>query len=96
MSSGHRRADGERRGWSVRRASRDLNGSERTKQLKRVFARDEGVCCWCGKDVKRRDASREHMVPLKDGGSTGDENVKLAHKACNNDRDQRESGKEAA
>jgi hypothetical protein len=54
--------------------------------LQRLYQRDKGICHICTKRVQRlEDASREHVFPKFLGGTAGkrSENIKLAHKWCN-------------
>ena len=53
-------------------------------------------CHWCGRDVlfgghakaqDGRTATREHIVPRAAGGSDTSDNLELACKRCNNERD---------
>ncbi len=77
--------------WSPageRRRARDLTPREAKAQLNRVYRRDRGICQLCDLPCTRADASREHKIPLRDGGSNDDGNVVLAHKLCNNLADQ--------
>lgn len=61
-------------------------------------------CCHCGKQMlfKRRGdfarlgkfgATIEHLIPVRDGGSNDLDNLRLAHKICNNMRDKNEMKK---
>lgn len=61
----------------------DRSGSSRRNQLERVYTRDDGICYLCKRHVPRELASRDHVVDLSEGGSREDDNVKLAHKKCN-------------
>lgn len=67
-----------------RKRAGDLSSAgARRRQLDRVYAKYEGICQMCFKFCPRSEASREHVIDLSLGGSNGDENVILAHKACN-------------
>lgn len=56
--------------------------------------RDGDLCCWCNEpmdfDNLGSDTPRvptfEHVVRRADGGENSFENLKLAHKKCNNER----------
>ena len=55
--------------------------------LRKLYQREKGICCICGKRVSNiEDATREHKVPKFLGGTAGykSENIGLAHKWCNN------------
>lgn len=43
-----------------------------------VYARDDGHCQYCGVFVPRNKATREHVIPRSQGGSTSFENVVVA------------------
>lgn len=66
-----------------------------------VFARDNGVCHLCGKDVDRSlsftDAmgpTMDHLVPLVAGGAHSLANVALAHRSCNSSKGTRAVGEQ--
>lgn len=54
-----------------------------------VFARDRGRCQYCGKPVKRPDATYDHVVPRAHGGLTRWDNIVIACLPCN----QRKGGR---
>lgn len=57
-----------------------------------VFARDGGACQYCGRRLRRAEATWDHVVPRSQGGPTTWENVVLACVACN----QRKGGRTPA
>jgi 5-methylcytosine-specific restriction endonuclease McrA len=72
--------------------TRPRSGSKSTlaRRLK-VAARDGWLCHLCGEPVdpagQGEDApSIDHVVPRSRGGSSRQENLRLAHKRCNNAR----------
>jgi 5-methylcytosine-specific restriction endonuclease McrA len=71
---------------SKRRQLREKN-AERIEgedvSLDAIFARDNGLCSICRLPVVRGQASLDHVIPLSEGGSHTEENVRLAHKRCN-------------
>lgn len=71
-----------------RRRSLDYSKSGQRAQLERVFKRDNGICQICQLPCQRKDASREHVITLQSGGARTDDNVILAHKLCNNTRNE--------
>jgi 5-methylcytosine-specific restriction endonuclease McrA len=73
-----------------RRRALDLSKQHARAQLVRVYRRDQGICQLCELPCAREDASREHRIPLRDGGSNDDGNVVLAHKLCNGLADQQQ------
>ena len=71
---------------------------DRDISLKKLFARDGGVCQICGRVCDYNDCyttesgvfiagedypSRDHIVPLSQGGKHSWDNVRLAHRSCN-------------
>lgn len=51
-----------------------------------IYKRDRGICHLCLLSVKRRDATRDHIIAKADGGTEAIFNLKLAHDWCNQDR----------
>jgi len=49
-----------------------------------LFARDGGMCMYCGDTPRRQWLSRDHVVPMSLGGSNTWQNVVTACKRCNN------------
>lgn len=49
-----------------------------------LFARDAGVCMYCGEKFHSSVLSRDHVTPLSRGGTDGWTNVVTACKRCNN------------
>lgn len=54
-----------------------------TISLTELYKRDKGVCGICKKDVKPKEASIDHVIPMDDGGPHTWDNVQLAHLSCN-------------
>lgn len=57
-----------------------------------MLGRDGNKCWICGKKMNRKtnhpmSMSIDHLVQRKYGGSNKLENLRLAHKRCNNERD---------
>lgn len=48
-----------------------------------LFKRDGSACFFCCLEMTEEDATIEHLVPLSRGGPNTDENLALAHQACN-------------
>jgi 5-methylcytosine-specific restriction endonuclease McrA len=64
-----------------------LAGMPGGKAKLRLWERDSGVCHLCGQKVNNIiDATRDHIVPLSQGGCTCGANIALAHRSCNNRR----------
>ena len=49
-----------------------------------LFARDAHLCMYCGGKFSPRGLSRDHIVPLSQGGNDSWKNVVSACKRCNN------------
>ena len=49
-----------------------------------LFARDAGVCMYCGEKPRRTELSRDHIIPMSRGGADSWMNVVTACKRCNN------------
>jgi len=60
----------------------------KAEQLKYLINRDKRICWICVLDVDYEDASRDHLIPRSMGGPNSIWNIRLAHRACNNNRGQ--------
>lgn len=49
-----------------------------------LFARDAGVCLYCGENFRKSDLSRDHVTPISQGGEDVWTNVTTSCKRCNN------------
>jgi 5-methylcytosine-specific restriction endonuclease McrA len=72
-----------RNAQSRRRARKKSGPVVETVDLDVLYARDKGRCGLCHKHVKRTDASRDHVIPLVEGGAHSYANCVLAHIDCN-------------
>lgn len=54
-----------------------------------LFRRDEGVCQYCGRQVRTQDYSVDHVVPRSRSGATTWENCVLACLRCNSQKSDR-------
>lgn len=54
-----------------------------------LYKRDKGICGICFKYVPRKQASRDHIIPLTHGGDHTYANVVLAHLSCNSSKGNR-------
>lgn len=50
---------------------------------KNIYARDRGMCQYCGKDLKRQEITYDHIIPKSQGGDTSWENVVTCCLDCN-------------
>ena len=80
------------------KAGRNRRGPRSSKRLHRIFSRDHGICHLCGMPtaligmLKHDDGdtpSLDHLIPKSMGGDSSDDNLKLAHRRCNNARGNR-------
>lgn len=56
--------------------------------LEQLYERDKGICGICKKPVTKKQllsglANRDHIIPVANGGSNRQENLRLAHYSCN-------------
>ncbi|MHB0828007.1 MAG: HNH endonuclease [Schaalia turicensis] len=65
---------------------RQLSGTQRRALTDRIYARDQGVCHICRTQVRREDASLDHLIPVSRGGLSIESNLALAHLRCNTSR----------
>jgi 5-methylcytosine-specific restriction endonuclease McrA len=54
-----------------------------------LYQRDKGICQLCHKPCKRQEASRDHVVPIVEGGEHSYRNCVLAHRRCNSGKGAR-------
>ena len=54
-----------------------------------LIQRDGATCVWCGRELWRRDLTREHVVPRSRGGHMTEENALVACRPCNRRRGSR-------
>jgi 5-methylcytosine-specific restriction endonuclease McrA len=48
-----------------------------------VYKRDRGICSICGRKVRKKDMSMDHIIALAQGGEHSLTNVTLVHLQCN-------------
>lgn len=68
-----------------REALRKGNYCEKVDR-KAVIERDKSICHICGKKVKPKDMSLDHLIPLSKGGPHKAINLRVAHRSCNSRR----------
>lgn len=54
-----------------------------------LYTRDHGRCAYCGKELKKTEATIDHILPVSQGGETTWENVALSCSKCNCKKDNR-------
>ncbi len=57
--------------------------ADRAEQRQRIYARDGGTCGFCGRPVEFARMNLDHILPRIAGGGDEDDNLQLAHPACN-------------
>jgi 5-methylcytosine-specific restriction endonuclease McrA len=70
--------------------------SPKRKQILRIWERDLGICWLCGRDVahpsvkwarlRPEQATRDHILAKSKGGPDTMDNLRLAHRSCNEAR----------
>lgn len=50
---------------------------------KNIYARDRGLCQYCGKELKRQEITYDHVIPKSQGGDSSWENVVTSCLDCN-------------
>lgn len=65
---------------------RQLSGTQRRALTDRIYTRDQGMCHICRMQVRREDASLDHLIPVSRGGLSIESNLALAHLRCNTSR----------
>jgi 5-methylcytosine-specific restriction endonuclease McrA len=58
------------------------------KKRRTLYKRQGGLCWLCHKSMPRSDATFDHLIPRSKGGGQSWENLKLAHRSCNEARDR--------
>lgn len=66
-----------------KRREGDLSSRMAADQLSRIYFKYHGICQICWNFCLYKEASREHVKPLWQGGTSEDDNIVLAHKRCN-------------
>jgi 5-methylcytosine-specific restriction endonuclease McrA len=50
---------------------------------KNIYVRDQGLCQYCGKSLRRQEITYDHIIPKSQGGDTSWENVVTSCIDCN-------------
>ena len=66
--------------WKRRRVKYSRDG---------IYARDRGVCQYCGKRTQKSSFELEHVIPKSQGGRTCWENIVVSCPSCNRKKDNR-------
>jgi 5-methylcytosine-specific restriction endonuclease McrA len=59
------------------------NTSTALNKLKKILFLQGGTCFFCGKPIKEKDASIEHLNPKSRGGTSTEDNEVVCHKTLN-------------
>lgn len=70
---------------------RRVSGSARVSAKRRIFQRDGGVCCLCGRVVSLHDSQLDHRLALQFGGTNDDENMWTLCELCHDGKSKREA-----
>lgn len=82
----------QRKPWANAKQRRPgaLTGSALQTRNRRIIARDHGLCGICGMPEATQV---DHIVPLAEGGSDEDHNLRAVHPACHRIKSQREAAR---
>lgn len=69
---------------------RRVSGSARVSLKRRVYVRDGGNCCMCGRVVGLYDSELDHRIALQFGGSNDESNLWTLCIECHADKSARE------
>lgn len=76
-------------------ASHNMGSKRSRSKRKQIIARDGAICYWCKEPFTllgmrhsqiQYDATLDHIVEVKNGGTNDISNLVLAHRECNNYR----------
>ncbi|CAH5469982.1 TPA: HNH endonuclease [Klebsiella oxytoca] len=70
---------------------RRVSGSARVSLKRRIYARDGGHCCMCGRVVDLYDSELDHRVALQFGGDNGEHNLWTLCIECHSAKSSREA-----
>ncbi len=82
------------RGYTKKILEAQVRKTRRETVYKMICRRNDGQCpCYvCGRHVKERHATLEHIVPISKGGTDDMGNLSISHNACNARRGNSEMG----
>lgn len=64
-------------------STRTESQKKRASRLRSLRSRDGTECFYCGLDVDDEEVTLEHLLAIKDGGTSNLANLVLAHRQCN-------------
>lgn len=62
------------------------NSTQKRALRRLIYKRDNGRCRLCFQPVGFEESTLDHIVPKAEGGGFEQENIRLAHKHCNQAR----------
>lgn len=70
---------------------RRVSGSARVSLKRRIYKRDGGRCCMCGRVVDLHDSQLDHRVALQFGGNNDETNLWTICTECHTGKSAREA-----
>lgn len=70
---------------------RRINGSVRVGLKRRIYARDGGHCCMCGRVVDLHESELDHRIALQFGGDNDERNLWTLCISCHSGKSSREA-----
>ncbi len=70
---------------------RRISGSARLSLKRRIFVRDGGQCCMCGRIVDLSDSELDHRIALQFGGDNTESNLWTLCCTCHTGKSAREA-----
>lgn len=70
---------------------RRVSGSARVSLKRRVYVRDSGKCCMCGRVVDLHDSELDHRIALQFGGDNDESNLWTLCIECHAGKSAREA-----
>lgn len=71
--------------------NRRISGSARVGLKRRIYVRDGGNCCMCGRVVDLHDSELDHRIALQFGGDNDERNVWTLCIECHTGKSSREA-----
>lgn len=70
---------------------RRISGSARVGLKRRIYVRDGGHCCMCGRVVDLNESELDHRIALQFGGDNGEQNLWTLCIGCHAGKSAREA-----
>jgi len=71
--------------------NRRISGSARVGLKRRIYVRDGGHCCMCGRVVDLHDSELDHRIALQFGGDNDERNLWTLCVVCHSGKSSREA-----